>query len=316
MFPVVDFRGDVTGYSGRILDDQAKAAKYMNSPETPVFTKGDQLYGAFTARSAARKAGRVLVVEGNVDVIALWEKGLEGTVAPMGTALTTNQTRLIKRLNQQVVCIMDGDAAGEKAAFASLSPFLEVGIQPRAVMLPQGSDPDSFIAQRGERAFQNLVDESAPLMDLFIEKSQASQPDDAPGRLAALRTVAPAIAQLTDALALDVYIARLVRELDLSEDIVRRALDEALRTPKPPVRTAKVESRPDPVNYITPDVSLPEFPHLPPLMGPEMTPDYPQEASVGPTFFLCLDIWSKCLFLLSNIRSWWCRCVREEDRNT
>ena len=174
-----------------------------------------------------------MVVEGNVDVIALWEKGLEGTVAPMGTALTTNQTRLIKRLNQQVVCIMDGDAAGEKAAFASLSPFLEVGIQPRAVMLPQGSDPDSFIAQRGERAFQSLVDESAPLMDLFIEKSQASQPDDAPGRLAALRTVAPAIAQLTDALALDIYIARLVRELDLSEDIVRRALDEALRTPKP-----------------------------------------------------------------------------------
>ena len=286
MFPVVDFRGDVTGYSGRILDDQVKAAKYMNSPETPIFTKGDQLYGAFTARGAARKAGRVIVVEGNVDVIALWEKGLEGTVAPMGTALTTNQTRLIKRLSQQVVCIMDGDAAGEKAAFASLTPFLEVGIQPRAVMLPQGSDPDSFIGQRGVQAFQDMIDGSSPLMDLFITKSQASHPADAPGKLAALRAVAPAVSQLTDALALDVYIARLVTELDLSEDIVRRALEEATRAPKSVAKPTPAEPRFNSVEYMPPDVGPPEFAQNPPYMGPNLADEYPQTPVHAPTFFV------------------------------
>ena len=148
MFPVVDFRGDVTGYSGRILDARKKIAKYMNSPETPVFVKGEQLYGAFTARSVARRVGRVVLVEGNVDVVALWQHGLQGTVAAMGTALTPEQVRLVKRLSSNVICVMDGDEAGIKAAFSSLIPFLEAGIQPRAVMLDDGMDPDSFIAGR------------------------------------------------------------------------------------------------------------------------------------------------------------------------
>jgi DNA primase len=232
MFPVVDFRGDVTGYSGRILDNNKKIAKYMNSPESPVFTKGEQLYGAFTARTAARKAGRALLVEGNVDVIALWDRGLEGTVAAMGTALTPSQVRLVKRLSHQVICIMDGDEAGQKAAFASLIPFLESGMQPRAVTLPSGSDPDSYMAENGVEHFGKLLDSAPPLIDVLIAREVSSNPNDPPGRLAALRNIAPILARLTDALALDVYVNTIIDALGLTEDIIRRAIRETDKSSK------------------------------------------------------------------------------------
>ncbi len=259
MFPVVDFRGDVTGYSGRILDNNKKIAKYMNSPESPVFTKGQQLYGAFTARSAARKAGRVVLVEGNIDVVALWDKGLEGTVAAMGTALTPEQVRLVKRLNSNAVCVMDGDAAGEKAAFSSLEPFLDAGIQPRAVMMPDGSDPDSFVQANGIEAFNALLDSAAPLMDILIKRQADIHPDDPPGRLAALREVVPALSKLTDALSKDLYISQIETQLGLSSEIIRSALAE-VKSPKPgrggpPLRQ---EPRPGPNRAPPPDYFYPE----------------------------------------------------------
>lgn len=224
MFPVVDFRGDVTGYSGRILNANKKTAKYVNSPETPVFTKGEQLYGGFTAKSAARRVGRLIVCEGNVDVIALWDAGLEGTVAAMGTALTPQQARLVKRLSDQVVCVMDGDAAGAKAAFASLPTFLQVGIQPRAVMLPDGDDPDSYVQREGLNAFEVLVEAAPALFDLFLEKANAEHPSDPPGRSAALRQVAPVLACLDDELATDLYRARVRDVLGVPLELVNKAL--------------------------------------------------------------------------------------------
>lgn len=227
MFPVVDVRGEVTGFSGRILDPHKKAAKYINSPETPVFTKGEQLYGAYTARTAARRAGRVVLVEGNVDVVMLWQAGIEGTVAPMGTALTDAQVRLVKRLAEHVICVMDGDAAGQKAAFGSLEPFLAEGIQPRAVMLPDGDDPDSFVRREGVDAFTAELDAAAPLLDLFIERAVDDHPADPQGRIDALRAIAPALARLDDPLAGALYKSRVASMLEVPEALVERALDEA-----------------------------------------------------------------------------------------
>lgn len=228
MFPVIDLRGEVTGFSGRILDSEKKAAKYVNSPETPVFTKGEQLYGAYTARTAARRAGRVVLVEGNVDVVMLWQAGLEGTVAPMGTAITDTQVRLVRRLAERVVCVMDGDAAGQKAAFASLEPFLIEGVQPRAVMLPEGDDPDSFVRREGAEAFEAELDAAPPLLDLFIEKVAESHPVDPQGQAAALREIAPALSLLDDALALELYRSTVQKRLDVPQALVDRALDEAV----------------------------------------------------------------------------------------
>ena len=257
MFPVVDFRGDVTGYSGRILDANKKIAKYMNSPETPVFTKGQQLYGAFTARSAARKASRVILVEGNVDVIALWDQGLEGTVAAMGTALTPEQVRLVKRLNTNCVCVMDGDAAGLKAAFSSLGPFLDAGLQPRAVILPDGDDPDSYVQQHGVDRFVQLLDDARPLLDIMIDHEIAQQPDDTPGRLAALRNLAPALTKLSDTLSRELYISQLVDKLGVSNDFVNSALAEVSERRPPAAPIEGPAGPPAPLDLPPPLMEMP-----------------------------------------------------------
>lgn len=238
MFPIVDIRGEVTGFSGRILDAQAKAAKYVNSPETPVFTKGDQLYGAFTARHAARRAGRLVLVEGQVDVVMLWQAGLEGAAASMGTALTPKQVRLVKRLGEQVVAVMDGDAAGAKAAFASLLPFLDEGLAPRAVMLPQGEDPDSFVRACGVETFLKMVDQAPPLLDLYIDRVGAAHPNDPPGRADALRELAPALARLTDEVTAGLYRKRVCEVLDVEPEMVGAAIRGALEAPATRRRTA------------------------------------------------------------------------------
>lgn len=236
MFPIIDLRGEVVGFSGRVLVNDKKTAKYINSPETPVFTKGDELYGAYTARTAARRAGRVVLVEGNIDVVMLWQAGLEGTVAPMGTALTEKQVRLVGRLAENVVCVMDGDAAGTKAAFASLEPFLAEGISPRAVMLPEGDDPDSFVRREGIDAFTAEIEAAAPLLDLFIERVAHAHPPDLQGRVAALRAIAPALARLDDPLAAELYKSRVATTLEVPAHIVASAIDEATGAAHPEPR--------------------------------------------------------------------------------
>ena len=229
IFPIVDIRGEVMGFGGRIVDDDIKAAKYINSPETPVYTKGDNLYGAWTARHAARRRGRVVVCEGNIDVIAMWSAGFEGTVAAMGTALTPKQARLVKRLNENVVCVMDGDDAGRQAAFKSLTTFLDVGVHPRAVILPPGEDPDSYLAGNGAQAFEKRLDEAVPLLDLVISEAVLTHPADPPGRAAALRAVAPALGRIDDPLEHALYTDKIAAALEVPESLVAAAVDGSRR---------------------------------------------------------------------------------------
>lgn len=239
MFPVVDVRGEVVGFGGRIVRDQ-KAAKYINSPETPVYTKGRHVYGGHTARTGARKSNRVVLCEGNIDVVSLWQSGMEGTVAAMGTALTEAQVRIVKRLSPNVVCLMDGDAAGRKAAFGSLLSFLGEGVEPRAVMLPDGEDPDSYVASNGIDALTARLDEARPLFDLFIEDVSARHPADNPGRIAALGEVAPALIKLDDPLTRTLYRRQVADALRIDAEIVEAAEGQAkVRAEEQAARSAR-----------------------------------------------------------------------------
>lgn len=267
MCPVIDVKGRVTGYSGRVIDADAKGGKYVNSPETPLFIKGEQLYGAHTARATARQAGRVLLCEGNLDVISLWQAGFPGSVAAMGTALTPKQVRLVKRLADEVICVMDGDAAGAKAAFASLMPFLEEGVQPRAVMLTGGHDPDSYLRAHGIEAFRTLLDTAQPLFDLVIEKEARTHPADALGRVAALRAIAPALRLITDPLARDLYHQQICARLGVGPDFLNRALQEAEAPPARPAERAAERPAPRPSERVGPGRT--------PERTPERTPDHP-----------------------------------------
>ena len=236
MFPVLDLRGDVVGFGGRVVDPDAKTAKYINSPETPIYTKGEHLYGIYQARHMARREGRVVLCEGNIDVIMAWQAGFEGTVAAMGTALTPKQVRLLKRLSEHVVCVMDGDAAGQKATFSSLLPFLEEGLSPRAVAMPAGDDPDSYLRKEGKAAFRALLDAAGPLLQAHIRAVAAAHPADPTGQAAALKALAPALGRIVDPLERSLYWKQAAEALAVEVALVEAAVQRASEKPEPPRR--------------------------------------------------------------------------------
>jgi len=173
MFPIRSVQGAVIGFGGRVLD--AEEPKYLNSPETPVFIKGRELYGLYEARTAIRKAGYALVVEGYMDVVALAQWGLDHAVATLGTACTQEHVRRLMRFTDSVVFSFDGDAAGRKAAARALEACLPHAIDTRSIrflFLPPEHDPDSFVRERGAAAFEEAVGSAVPLSRHMLTLAQ------------------------------------------------------------------------------------------------------------------------------------------------
>jgi DNA primase len=171
MFPIVDMRGNVIGFGGRIVGEGEP--KYLNSPETPVFEKGRELYGLYQARRAIRDAGRVLVVEGYMDVVALAQAGIEYAVATLGTATTPVHLQKLLRQADEIVFCFDGDAAGRRAAWRALEvslPQLADGKEVRFLFLPEGEDPDTYVRKHGRSAFEGLLGRSGPLSRFLIDE--------------------------------------------------------------------------------------------------------------------------------------------------
>src|SRR5262245_7687946 len=165
MLPVINQQKRVIGFGGRLLDPDAKDRKYVNSPESPLFHKKASLYGLHAALDAIRRSGRAIIVEGNFDVLALHEAGIEEAVAPMGTALTEEQVGVLGRLAKTIVVVFDGDAAGQRAAQKAIPMFVDAGVDGRIARLPAGVDPDDFVRQpdRGPEAFRRLVEGARPM---------------------------------------------------------------------------------------------------------------------------------------------------------
>jgi DNA primase len=189
-FPITDLKGRVIAFGGRALDPDAPA-KYLNSPETPLFHKGAVLYNAHGARAAAHDKGHIIVVEGYMDVIALAQAGFAHAVAPLGTALTENQVRLLWRMVPEPTLCFDGDAAGRRAAFRAVEtvlPHLKPGFSVEFAFLPDGLDPDDLIRQHGAAAFQQILDsKTSPLFDVLIEREeQQGEPAVTPEQRASL----------------------------------------------------------------------------------------------------------------------------------
>ncbi len=203
MFPILNQQGAVIGFGGRILgskDDATSGAKdgagpkYLNSPETPIFSKGRELYGLFQAQAAIRKINRVLVVEGYMDVVALAQYGVEYVVATLGTATTEAHTQRLLRLADEVVFSFDGDSAGQRAAWRALEnalPALRDGKQVRFLFLPTEHDPDSYVREFGQAAFEEMVANALPLSEYWIRELNVRHAGDSAeakaGRAAAAR---------------------------------------------------------------------------------------------------------------------------------
>ena len=160
MFPIHSLSGRVVGFGGRILKNNPKAPKYVNSPETEIYHKGKLLYGLFQARKSVVKADHCLVVEGYTDVISMVQSGIENVVSTSGTALTSDQIRLIKRLTENIVFLFDGDAAGIRASLRGIDLVLKEGMQVKIVLLPDNHDPDSFAKAYGQEGIRKYIIEN------------------------------------------------------------------------------------------------------------------------------------------------------------
>ncbi|GKX65590.1 DNA primase [Inconstantimicrobium mannanitabidum] len=170
MFPVFDYKGKVIGFGGRVLDDSKP--KYLNSPETPVFNKGFNLYGLNYAIKNGLPEKYFIIVEGYMDCISLQQYGISNTVASLGTALTINQARLLKRYAEKVIISYDADLAGQKATLRGLDILRDVGFDVRVLTVPQGKDPDEFIRSNGKEAFMKLIENAIPLIEYRLLKAK------------------------------------------------------------------------------------------------------------------------------------------------
>jgi DNA primase len=223
MFPIGDAQGNAVGFSGRAMGDFQP--KYLNSAESPVFSKGRLLYGYYRAKSAARRADRILVVEGCFDVIRLAIAGLEETVAPLGTAMTADQAELIKRLTPNCYLIYDADVAGLKATFRSADVLLAHGIAPRIVSLHVGNDPDSFVRDHGVGDLERLIEASVDVLDRKIEILDAAGTlKTTVGKRDALEKLLPTLKAAADPITRDLYLARAAEVLGIRRTTLERTL--------------------------------------------------------------------------------------------
>jgi DNA primase len=174
MFPIHNDVGEVIAFSGRILDKDAETAKYVNSPETPLFRKGRVLFGLHKTKRGLIEADCAIVCEGQLDLITLFESGIANVVAPQGTAFTEQQARILKRFVSEVVLCFDADTAGQKAAERSLDALLQNNLVVRVAEIPAGEDPDSMIRKRGREEFEKLVSSARDFFEWWIERETAA----------------------------------------------------------------------------------------------------------------------------------------------
>src|SRR5512137_1486473 len=170
MFPICDEQGRVVGFSGRVLSGDEKTAKYVNSPETPIFTKSKVFFGLDKSKRAVLEAGYAIVCEGQLDLIASFMGGVQNIVAPQGTAFTADHARILRRYVEEAVLCFDSDVAGQNAAVRSLDHMLGAGIAVRVAVLPPPHDPDSFIKENGGEAFRGLIQKADGFFDYYLKR--------------------------------------------------------------------------------------------------------------------------------------------------
>jgi DNA primase len=219
LFPIHDLQGRMVAFGGRVLDDSLP--KYINSPETAVYHKGQTLYGLYHARDAMRHSGEALVVEGYFDVLALHRAGFAGAVATCGTALTPDHARLLKRYADKILLIFDEDAAGRQATFRAMDALLPVGLSVSVVAMPAGEDPDSLLKERGEEGFRLCLDAARPVLEVFIEDQLRINDKSVEGRARAAEQVLDRIKRLPGDLERSLYLKRLAELTGLDVELLK-----------------------------------------------------------------------------------------------
>lgn len=229
MFTIHNLAGKPIAFAGRILKKNAKAPKYVNSPETEIYHKSDVLYGMYQARRSVRKLDNVFMVEGYTDVISLHQSGIENVVATSGTSLTPGQARLVKRFTENITLLYDGDKAGIKAALRGVDVLLEADLNVRVVILPDGEDPDSYLQSVGVTAFETYLEDSRKdflffKADLLLEEAGS----DVAARTTAIRSIGETIALVEDPLKRAGYLQQFSGRLGVEESLLVNLVNKAI----------------------------------------------------------------------------------------
>ncbi|MDO6506185.1 DNA primase [Colwellia sp. 4_MG-2023] len=208
MFPIRDKRGRVIAFGGRVLGDEKP--KYLNSPETRVYHKGQELYGLYEAKQANKNLERLVVVEGYMDVVALAQHGVDYAVASLGTSTTPEQLQTLFRTVKEVICCYDGDRAGRDAAWRAMEnalPLIRDGFSLKFVFVPDGEDPDSLIRKKGQKAFEQILDEAMPLSKFLVEQLMSQvEMNSLEGRAALVDSFQPYLMKMPDSVLKDAII--------------------------------------------------------------------------------------------------------------
>jgi DNA primase len=267
MFSVLDIQGRVIAFSGRVLpplpedverEKHDKPAKYINSPESPIYTKGSTLFGLYQARHAIRQAESATLVEGNFDVVSLHAQGVANVVAPLGTAFTVDQAKLLKRFSSNVVLLFDADAAGLRAVKGARDTCREAGLTAKVARLPDGHDPDDFVRKRGAGALQQVVGAALGMLEFLLEqKFESLRSGDIYEKKEVVESINRLLAEEDDPLVRSMaktYVDRLAGRLDLhggsSFQALERSIQQSLAqagprpVPGPTQREARVAAKP------------------------------------------------------------------------
>lgn len=229
IFPFHNISGKVIGFGGRILNDNPRAPKYLNSPESNLYNKRKTLYGLYQAKTEIRRHNECYLVEGYTDVLSLHQNGIKNVVASSGTSLTNEQVSLIKRFADQVLVLYDGDQAGQNAAVKGLDIFLENNLDVRLVVLPENADPDSYIREVGATAFGEFVKENTKDFILLLANNiQKETANDPINKSIQVRDLVVSIAKISDQIKRAIYVKQVAAILDLPEQSLIKEVNKAI----------------------------------------------------------------------------------------
>jgi len=220
IFPIFNLGGRVLGFGGRRIDERNEP-KYLNSPESPIFKKGDGLFGLYQARESIKLANMVLLVEGYFDHISLFQAGILNIVAPLGTAFTENQARLLSRFCKRVNIFFDGDLSGIRAALRAIGLLLSAQVEVKVVSLPPDRDPDSFIRERGTDGVNHLVTSATDFLDFYKQAKSCTSLEE---EIALIKEIAQILGQIHDPIRFEKYLKHTSKLFEISEDSLKKEI--------------------------------------------------------------------------------------------
>ncbi|WP_428741061.1 DNA primase [Tenacibaculum sp.] len=230
MFPIHSMSGRILGFGGRILTNDKKAAKYLNSPESEIYHKSKILYGLYQAKKEIAREDNCFLVEGYTDVISFHQSGIENVVASSGTALTPDQIRLVNRLTKNITVLFDGDAAGIRASLRGIDLILEQGMNVKVVAFPEGEDPDSFAkAHSNAELKQYLVEKAQDFIEFKVSLLMKEAANDPVKKAGLIRDIVTSISKIPDGIQREVYVQECARIMDISEQVLFSELAQLLK---------------------------------------------------------------------------------------